>query len=216
VVASTPSDNSLHLKVEIVTTDTQEVKSVNALVDCRATGPFMDRDYVVQNKITTRNLSRAIPVYNVDGTPNEAGSIWEVVDVILRYKDHSEHAHFAVTGLRKQDAILGYTWLQEHNPEVDWSTKQVKMSRCPGRCSTCRTEIKQECHQWQTGSRHLHACRAGPLPTVEEIFKDVPQLYSDSEDDSKDDLDYDPDVQDEITEGDQIFMTMIHDPAEII
>ena len=57
VVASTPLDNSLHLKVKIVTADTQEVKSVNALVDCRATGPFMDRDYVVQNKITTRNLS---------------------------------------------------------------------------------------------------------------------------------------------------------------
>lgn len=75
MVASTPSDNFLHLKVEIVTMDTQEVKLVNALVDCGATGLFMNRDYVEQNKITMRTLSCPIPVYNVDGTPNKAGSI---------------------------------------------------------------------------------------------------------------------------------------------
>jgi hypothetical protein len=33
------------------------------------------------------------------------------VDVVLRYKDHSEWVQFAVTGLRKQDVILRYTWL---------------------------------------------------------------------------------------------------------
>jgi hypothetical protein len=75
-----------------------------------------------------------------------------------------------------------------------------------------RMEIKQERHRQQTESHHLHACRAGPLPTVEEIFKDVPQPYPDYEDDSKDVLD----VQDEIEEGDWIFMTMIHDPTEFI
>ena len=126
-------------------------------------------------------------MYNVDGTPNEAGSIQKVVDVILCYKDHSEHAHFAVTGLGKQDAILGYTWLWEHNMEVDWSTKEVKISHCPGHCSTCRMKIKQEHHQQQTESCHLHTCHAGLLPTVEEIFEDVLQLYPDPEDDSKDD-----------------------------
>jgi hypothetical protein len=85
-------------------------------------------------------------MYNIDRTLNEAGSIREVVDDIFCYKNHSEQVQFTVTGLRKQDAILGYTWLKEHNPEVDWVIKEVKMSRCLGRCSTCRKEIKQECH----------------------------------------------------------------------
>ena len=67
-------------------------------------------------------------MFNVDGTPNEAGSIQEVVDIVLHYQDHFEHVQFAVTGLGKQDMILGYTWLREHNPEVDWITKEVKMS----------------------------------------------------------------------------------------
>jgi gag-polyprotein putative aspartyl protease len=147
VVASTPSLNSLDIKVEIVTTDTLETKSVKALLDCGADGLFIDRDYVRKNQLTTRALTRPIPVYNVDGTANEAGSICEVIDVVLRYQDHAERAQFAVTGLGNQDMILGYSWLREHNPEVNWSTGEVKMSRCPGRCSTCRAEIKQEQHQ---------------------------------------------------------------------
>ena len=56
-------------------------------------------------------------MYNVDGSPNEAGQISEVVDVVLRYKTHSERTLLAVSGLGKQNMILGYTWLKDHNPE---------------------------------------------------------------------------------------------------
>jgi len=66
-------------------------------------------------------------VYNIDGTLNEAGSIQEVVDVVLRYRDHSEQVQFAVTGLGKQDAILGYTWLKEHNQKL---TGLQRRSKC--------------------------------------------------------------------------------------
>jgi hypothetical protein len=224
VIASTPSENSLHLKVEVVTTDTQQLISFMALLDCGATGLFVDRGFVDRNRITTRTLTRPIPVYNVDGTRNEAGSVHEVVDVILRYKDHSERVQFAVTGLGKQDAILGYTWLKEHNPEVDWITKEVKMSRCPGHCSTCRTEIKQERHQRQIEARHLRSCRTGSMPMVEEIFDDPPESWKDadaySEDDSEPDAenmsDSPSDSSDEIEPGDRIFMTTVRDQAEFI
>src|SRR5882672_3313703 len=66
MVAATPSANSLNIKVEIVTTDTQETKSMKALLDCGADGLFIDRDYVRKNQLTTRALTRPIPVYNVD------------------------------------------------------------------------------------------------------------------------------------------------------
>ena len=42
VITSTLSANSLDIKVEIVTTDTQEIMSVKALIDSRATGLFID------------------------------------------------------------------------------------------------------------------------------------------------------------------------------
>jgi hypothetical protein len=49
-----------------------------------------------------------------------------------------------VTGISKQDVILGLTWLHEHNPEVDWQTNEVKMSQCLKYCWTCQNESNEE------------------------------------------------------------------------
>ena len=83
VMASTPSANSLNLKVEIQMTDTAEVKGLAALLDSGTTGLFIDNDFSVNEKLTMHSLLRPAPVYNVDSTPNEGGAIWNVVDVIL-------------------------------------------------------------------------------------------------------------------------------------
>jgi hypothetical protein len=140
IVASTPGENSLRVTVDIETTDTCLTRRTQALIDCGATGLFIDRRYITDNKISTRKLSKPIPVYNVNGTLNEAGLVDEIVDVVLRYNGHTERALFAVTSLGKLDMILGYTWLREPNPEIDWASKEVCMSRCPSRCLTCREE----------------------------------------------------------------------------
>ena len=88
----------------------------------------MDRSYMERHRLATRKLQRPIPVYNVDGSPNEGGAIREIVDVILRVNGHMERTTFAVTSLGKQDLILGFTWLEEHNPEIDWQTRKISMS----------------------------------------------------------------------------------------
>ena len=61
VVAASPSALSLELPVEVETTDTQEVKSVTALVDSGATGLFIHPDFVKRHRLTTRPLARPIP-----------------------------------------------------------------------------------------------------------------------------------------------------------
>jgi len=81
--------------------------------------------------INTRSISRPIPVYNMNGSPNKAGQISEVVDVVLRYKTHSERTLLAVSSLGRQNMILGYTWLKDHNPEVNWQTGEVQINQCP-------------------------------------------------------------------------------------
>ncbi len=113
-------------------------------MDSGATRSFIDRDFVIRNNIATQRLSHPVPVLNVDGTPNEAGQITEVVDLILRYRHHAERILFAVTGLGRKNVILGFTWLKEHNPEIDWEMKEVKLSCCPRRCTECRDEIRAE------------------------------------------------------------------------
>ena len=121
----------LVVKVEIKTTDTGEVRSGHALIDCGATGKFMDQSYVEKHQLTAWKLQCTIPVFNVDGSLNEAGSITEVVDAILRLDGHSERTAFAVTSLGRQEIILGFTWLAENNLEIDWQTQKVNRASVP-------------------------------------------------------------------------------------
>ena len=132
IVSAEESSNSLKLKVEIETTDIAQKKSVATLVDCGATGEFIDRDYAKSCQFNLVKLTQLVLVHNIDGTLNEAGSITEVVNLILCYKNHLEQTTFAVTCLvGNQKFLLGHSWLWKHNPEIDWVKGKVKMSRCP-------------------------------------------------------------------------------------
>ena len=109
----------LLLPVEIGTMDTSELHSVKALLDYRATGSLIDRDFVRLKGMNTQTLSHNIPVFNVNSSPNETGQISEIVDIVLCYKTHSKRILLAVSGLGKQNLILGYDWLKDHNPKID-------------------------------------------------------------------------------------------------
>ena len=122
----TNPDKSLELSIELRTTDTGAEFATRALVDSGATGSFIDQGYVRRNGITTRRLARPVAVYNIDGSPNEAGFITEVVDLILRFRRHAERHLFAVTSLGQRSVILGYPWLRKHNPDIDWETRTFR------------------------------------------------------------------------------------------
>jgi len=192
---------SLKLKVELETTDTGEVKSINSFVDSGATGEFIDCHYAKSNRLHTRKLSEPILVYNVDGTLNEAGSITEVVDLILRYWIHLEWTLFAVTGLGKQKLILGHSWLWKHNLEIDWVTGEVKMSRCPPWCcSRCRDKAQEERITWKAEIQQMEAVSDGP----------VPELHTDSEEEEP------KEAEEPIEPGDCIFaIGLVPAPEEI-
>jgi len=159
---------SLLLLVEIGTTDMSELHSVEALLDSGVTGSLIDRDFVRSKGMNTQTLSHNIPVFNVDGSPNEAGQISEVVDIVLRYKTHSERMLLAVSRLGKQSLILGYDWLKDHNPKIDWEKGEVEMTRCPLWCEGGRTLRKEQTRQKRIELRALRSCCDGPTPLLQE------------------------------------------------
>jgi len=142
------------------------------LLDSRATGNFIDKDFVHMKGISTRSISRLIPVFNVDSSPNKAGQISEVADVVLHYKTHSERMLLAVSNLGKQSMILGYTWLKDHNPEVNWQTGEVQMNRCPPRCEGCRVIQKEQTLWRKMEVRTVNVCRSGPIPEYAEDLEE--------------------------------------------
>ena len=189
---------SLKLKVEIETTDTAEKKSVVALLDSGAMGECIDRNYAKSQRFNLLKLTNPILVYNVDGSPNEIGSITEVVSLILRYKNHSEWTLFHVTSLGKQKLILGHSWLCKHNLEIDWTKGEVKMSRCPPRCcSGCRDEIRLERISQKADAKRRDTCSIGPMP----------EISHDSEEDLMFDAVNPEDESISVEEGNQILAT---------
>jgi len=111
--------------------DTSELHSIKTFLDCGATRSFINRDFVCLKGMNTWTLSCNIPVFNINGSLNETGQISEVMDIVLHYKTHSERILLAISGLGKQSLILGYDWLKDHNPKVDWEKREVKITHCP-------------------------------------------------------------------------------------
>ena len=64
----------------------------------------------------------------------------------MTYQDHTEHVYLAITQLSKLEVILGYTWLVKHNPEINFTTSGVKMTRCKQTqgCMGCKAEKHAE------------------------------------------------------------------------
>src|SRR5258705_3698629 len=125
---------TLNMSVELRTTTSLCSISTSALLDSGATGMFVNRAFAQKHKLETSPLPNPVPVHNIDGTPNENGSITEEVEVILQYGQHMEKEHLAVTNLGWQTIIIGHLWLTHHNLEVDWARQSVTMSRCPPEC----------------------------------------------------------------------------------
>jgi len=60
---------------------------IKAMIDCRAEGDFIDRTYATIMGIKKQALDKPMIVQNIDGTPNNAGSITHYVNIILEIGD---------------------------------------------------------------------------------------------------------------------------------
>ena len=98
----------------------QKTVEMKALLDTRAGGKFINQNFVWNQKIKTKNLEHPIEVFNGDGTPNKQGTIMKYTWLNLTINGHTRPHNLFVTGLGKQNIILGYPWLKQNNPEIDW------------------------------------------------------------------------------------------------
>ena len=69
-----------------------------------------------------------IPVYNADGTRNQAGPIPEMAELILAIGDYQECIQLAVTNLGNTDLFIGYEWRRFYNPNIDWERGNLTLN----------------------------------------------------------------------------------------
>ena len=94
----------------------------------------MSSEFAKKQGFKLKRLERPMQVRNVDGSFNREGPIENTVEVNIYYKGHMERTEIDVIGRQKWSVILGMPWLAHYNPEIDWRTGEVKMTRCPEEC----------------------------------------------------------------------------------
>jgi len=122
------------MQIEVEKIDTHKGVSVKALLDSGATGLFMSKKCAERGGFKLIKLEKPIIVQNVDGTGNSGGSITYEVEVNLYFKGHVKRVRMDMCDLGKTQVILSMSWLQAHNPEIDWEKGEVKMIRYPPIC----------------------------------------------------------------------------------
>jgi len=122
------------IKIGLERLDMQEGITVEALLDSGATGLVMSSEFARKKRFKLKKLERPMQVRNVDGSFNREGPIENTVEVNVYYKGHIERTEIDVIGGQKWGVILGMLWLARHNPEINWKTGEIKMTRCPEEC----------------------------------------------------------------------------------
>jgi len=104
------------------------------LLDSGATGLVMSSEFAKKQRFKLKKLERPVNVRNVDGSFNKEGLIENTVEINIYYQGYRERTEIDMIGGQKWMVILGMLWLACYNPEIDWRTGEVKMTRCPEEC----------------------------------------------------------------------------------
>ena len=118
--------NTISLSLSTVADNGKDVET-KALIDSGAGGKFIDQNFA--KNFEMKKLDMPIKAYNVDGTENKKGTIQYSVDLAFHIDGHRFEETLLVTRLGKQKIILGFPWLNEHNPAINWKTGQIEWQK---------------------------------------------------------------------------------------
>lgn len=97
------------------------------LVDCGATGNFVDAAFVQAHKLRTARKTSGDTVRLADGTEHPSLGLLPMAAIALgTYKDT---AAFHTASLQGFDVVLGTSWLRRINPDIDWVHNTIRFQR---------------------------------------------------------------------------------------
>ena len=76
--------------------------------------------------IKPRLLPQPMGLRNVDGTDNHGEWVKYWLPVMMFQGGRAQMLKFLIVDLGRDQIILGYLWLREFNPEIDWPMKFIK------------------------------------------------------------------------------------------
>ncbi|KAI2652387.1 Transposon Tf2-9 polyprotein [Labeo rohita] len=106
----------------------------NALIDSGAAGNFIDKDFAKSNQLPLSPCASPVAVAALDGRPLGTGRIdHTTTDLTLRIEPgHQETIRFFVITSPQSPLILGFPWLDRHEPTIAWARGLVQLQLVAG------------------------------------------------------------------------------------
>ena len=120
--------------------------TTTALIDCGATGNFIDPSLVRRLLLPARPIP-ALQAFNIDGTVNKQGRITAATTVHMQATGFEDNLTLMIVGLGRSQVVLGMPWLAKHNPHIDWEKKTVTFAEEHIRKTTLSTELAIAAHK---------------------------------------------------------------------
>ena len=120
--------------------------TTTALIDCGATGNFIDPSLVSRLLLPSRTIP-PLQAFNVDGTANKQGQITAATTVHCQTASFKDDLTLMIVGLGRSQIVLGMPWLMKHNPRIDWEKKTVTIDDEHIRKTTLSTELAIAAHK---------------------------------------------------------------------
>ena len=79
--------------------------------------------------------------------------------------------------------ILGILWLRRYNPEIDWKTREIKMTRCPDECGKKWKTGRQTKLEWKKQEEKEEKERRKPMIEEEKIIARIVEEKENEEED---------------------------------
>ncbi|USP73296.1 Reverse Transcriptase [Curvularia clavata] len=130
---------------ELVTTVYVQGHKLQAIVDSGAARTMISPRVVEKYEIPYRSKKRPLQVISAEETPVAYGKgtiRLETELVTLEVSDTKSQMSISIMDLGETDLLIGYDWLDAHNPAIDWRNRTI-LSREPAkRVAGVRHEIR--------------------------------------------------------------------------
>ena len=103
-----------------------------ALLDSGLSHCFVDESFASQNRFTVTNLLNPILLQLFDSSTLSSVSKKKTIILITFSTGETQQINCYITKLEKGYAtVLGYDWLVQHNPRINWTKTEVMFSQTP-------------------------------------------------------------------------------------
>jgi hypothetical protein len=102
-----------------------------ALLDSGATENFINISYTQKLNLPIQRLTQERRLFNINGTPNKAGTLQYYTDIITRMGTKRMCLCYFLTDLGENQGILDYLWFASTQPRIDWAKGWIDYQQLP-------------------------------------------------------------------------------------